>query len=220
MDNFAKNPDYFSNSRLEILPFLQGSFEKSLDVGCGSGLVSQTLRSKGIVQEAHGIELDPKARAEASKVLDKVFCEDLSQNDPKDIPGSYDLVLCLDVLEHMYDPWKALERVRSLLKPNGTLFVSIPNIRNFRATFPLLLKGDWQYEEAGILDSTHIRFFTKKTAKSLVENAGFEIHAWGSSGCQPGSKTYWANLATFSLFREFFDLQYFIVAKPKNVSKR
>ncbi len=219
MDNFTKNPDYFSNSRSEILPFLQGTFEKSLDVGCGSGIVSAALKAKGIVKEAHGIELNPTARAKAAMVLDKVFADDLSQSDPKEIPGSYDLVLCLDVLEHMYDPWGALSRIRTLLQKDGTLFVSIPNIRNFRATLPLLVKGDWKYEDAGILDSTHIRFFTKKTARALVEDAGFEIQTWGSSGCQRGSKTWWINLFTLNLFREFFDLQYFIVAKPKDVSK-
>jgi 2-polyprenyl-3-methyl-5-hydroxy-6-metoxy-1,4-benzoquinol methylase len=216
MDNFEKNPDYFANTRAEILPYLEGKFAKSLDVGCGAGLVSAALRERGLVKEAHGVELSPNAKAEAAKKLDRVFAEDLSASEPKEILGPYDLVLCLDVLEHMYDPWTALRRIRKLLGPQGTLLVSIPNVRNFRASFPLLIRGDWKYDEAGILDSTHIRFFTKKTARQLVEGAGFEIVKIGSSGKQPYSKTWWANLFTLNLLREFFEIQYFIVAKPKS----
>jgi 2-polyprenyl-3-methyl-5-hydroxy-6-metoxy-1,4-benzoquinol methylase len=204
---------YYENPREDVFRELQGSFGSVLDIGCGAGAFSSELRKAGRAQSLHGVELAPEAAAQAEKVLDRVWRVDLSAG-AADLPGNYDLVLCLDVLEHMQDPWAAVRRVRSLVKEDGLFVVSLPNVRNFRVLLPLLFFGRWDYGPAGILDRTHLRFFTKATARAMLEQGGFVVERVASPSLRPLSRTWCLNLLTLGLFRGLLEFQYLFFARP------
>jgi 2-polyprenyl-3-methyl-5-hydroxy-6-metoxy-1,4-benzoquinol methylase len=129
--------------------------------------------------------------------------------------NTIDVILCLDVLEHLVDPWAVVSRLHTLLKPGGMLICSIPNVRNFRVVLPLLLLGRWRYREYGILDKTHLRFFTKKSAIALVGCSGLVVDMVRSTGLEKWSKDTIANLLSLTVFRSLFEYQYLIRAIKK-----
>lgn len=205
---------FYDNARPDVRQHLQGHFERALDVGCDVGTLAAQLKKDGLVKFMEGVELSAAA-SEAEKILDRVHRVDLSHSEAGLDKESYDLVLCLDVLEHMQDPWAALARIRRLLKPSGQVVVSLPNVRNFRVVLPLLLRGRWDYARTGLLDITHIRFFTRATAIEMLEQAGFSVKREVSLSLIPYSKTWWLNLATFGLFKGLLEFQYLFFAEPK-----
>jgi 2-polyprenyl-3-methyl-5-hydroxy-6-metoxy-1,4-benzoquinol methylase len=131
--------------------------------------------------------------------------------------SSLDLILCLDVLEHLVDPWTMVERLNKLLKPGGHMIASIPNVRFFRTALPLVFMGDWAYQNEGILDKTHLRFFTKKTAISLMETSGMKLDMVIGKGLEKGKKARLINFITLGLFRPFLEFQYLIRVKNKHL---
>ena len=126
----------------------------------------------------------------------------------------FDAVLCLDVLEHLLDPWTVLEGLAGHLAPGGTAIVSIPNIRFHKALLPLLLWGDWAYEERGVLDSTHLRFFTRKTAMELVRGAGLEVvTVEPSTALKPWKNKWILNKISGGRLTDFYAYNYRIVGR-------
>src|SRR5262249_23111567 len=123
-----------------------------------------------------GIESNPEAAERARQVLDDVLAEPIDQaNVPGRVGnGRIDLVLLLDVLEHLYDPWRSLVKVRSWLAPGTRVLASIPNIRSL-VTLDDLAAGRWEYGPNGVLDITHVRFFTKTSLRALFEETGYEV---------------------------------------------
>ena len=91
------------------------------------------------------------------------------------VPGSLDLLLCLDVLEHLVDPWATMRRLSPLLAPGGLCIVSVPNIRNWKFIARLAWSGDFHYRDAGLLDRTHLRFFVRETAQELATVGGLDL---------------------------------------------
>jgi len=89
--------------------------------------------------------------------------------------GTFDCILYADVLEHLVRPDECLRRQQSVLAPTGEIVASIPNVNHYSVVLPLLRAGEWRYVDSGILDSTHLRFFTLKTAKELFTNTGFRL---------------------------------------------
>lgn len=171
---------YFDRPRREILPHLPARTARLLDVGCGAGATVALLRERGGVVWAGGIELDAAAAVRAEAHLDRVWRGDLERTavEAEIVVGSLDLVLCLDILEHLVDPWRVVARLSPLLAPGGRLIVSVPNVRNWKFLWRLFAFGDFRYTDAGILDRTHLRFFTVETAVGLACGAGLRpIHA-------------------------------------------
>lgn len=147
-----------------------------LDVGCSSGNLGSALRdSKGC--SVDGIELNSQAAAVArSRGYDNVFVLDLNR-DLASLPNEsekYDVITCADVLEHLIAPEQVLERLSGLLKPGGIFVISLPNVAFLLNRLHLLL-GNWDYKQYGILDRTHLRFYTIKTGCRMVESAGLKI---------------------------------------------
>lgn len=203
---------FYDNPRADVRAHLSGRFERVLDIGCDVGTFGAALRREGMAAQVEGIELSAAAK-EAEKVLDRVYRVDLSHSREGLPESAYDLVLCLDVLEHMQDPWEALRRTHALLRREGTLVVSLPNVRNFRVVLPLLFQGRWDYASTGLLDRTHLRFFTRATAIELLESSGFAVSRTVS--LSTSAKVRWLNLLTLGLFRGLLDYQYLIFAKPR-----
>jgi len=169
--------DYYGHARREILPVLPARCARLLDVGCAAGATTQAIRQVREVEWAAGVELSPEAAALARAHFERVEEGRLEETPLEDFiaPASLDLILCLDVLEHLVDPWAAVKRLSPLLAPEGRLIVSVPNIRNWKFIWRLLTKGDFRYRDSGLLDRTHLRFFTRETAIELACAGGLKL---------------------------------------------
>jgi 2-polyprenyl-3-methyl-5-hydroxy-6-metoxy-1,4-benzoquinol methylase len=171
---------YYQYQRPEVLALVPPGTKRLLDVGCGAGVMAAEAKRRG-VSEAYGIEVFQEAGTVARGVLDGVLIGDLESND---IPwNGFDCITCADVLEHLRDPWAALHKLRPLLNERGVLIASIPNIA-YWAVVLRILQDDFGYDDEGILDKTHLRFFTRRTIFKMFEQCGFEItkvvkqHSW------------------------------------------
>lgn len=144
-----------------------------LDVGCATGYIAGPLTAQGCA--VTGFERNPESAAVARERCDSVIVGDIeSPEDRARIPGGFDVILLGDVLEHLVDPWDALRFLRGRLAPHGVVVASIPNVAVWTVRLGLL-RGRWNYTEAGPLDRTHLRFFTRATARALVRDAGLVL---------------------------------------------
>ncbi|CAA7603186.1 Methyltransferase domain protein [Acididesulfobacillus acetoxydans] len=145
-----------------------------LETGCADGLLGQYLLQEGLVGQVFAIELSEKLAAQASQRLSKVFQGDAENLTLPLEPNSIDCLIYGDSLEHMKDPYKLLSYHLTLLKPGGFIVGSIPNIQNL-FVIENLLHGNWTYTEWGLLDNTHLRFFTRKELLKWLEKAGLVL---------------------------------------------
>jgi O-antigen biosynthesis protein len=167
--------DYGARRRDDALAFLAAPLREVLDVGCAEGANADALRALGATRIA-GIEIDEGFAAAARERLDEVVVGSVEGNLPWP-PESFDTILCYDVLEHLRDPWTVLARLRELLRPGGRVHIALPNARHTSLWVPLVLRGRFAYAPEGILDVTHLRFFTRRDAEDLVRRAGLELIA-------------------------------------------
>lgn len=145
-----------------------------------------------------------KARSVAEVVVGSVEAIELPFAEQ-----SFDVILTLDVLEHLQDPWATVRKLHRLLKPKGCLIASIPNVRHIAVLAPLAIAGRWTYRDSGLLDRSHLRFFTERSAIELLECSGLKVDKIKASR---GRKSRALNIATLGLLRPFFDFQYLIRA--------
>ena len=165
--------DYFTHSRPEVRALVPTGARIVVDVGCGAGAMGAALKSERPGIEVRGIEPNAEAAACARAVLDDVAVASGEQPMPASWPAP-DCVVLADVLEHMVDPWASLRYWRTRLGPGGSVVVSLPNVGHW-SVGEALSRGRWDYTEDGLLDRTHLRFFTRATAVELLEGAGFEV---------------------------------------------
>jgi 2-polyprenyl-3-methyl-5-hydroxy-6-metoxy-1,4-benzoquinol methylase len=127
------------------------------------------------------------------------------------------LILILDVLEHLVDPWTILHRIQNdYLKLGGKIIISLPNARHFTYVVPLLVKGELKYQERGILDKTHLRFFTRKSGMRMLKEAGLSIEKVKCTSLDFSLNSGKLNAITFGIFAEFLTSQYIYLANVKN----
>jgi len=200
---------YYSIKRQWINLFNIRDHSSILDVGCGSGELGRSLkvRFNSIV---HGIEITVQNFEIAQQVLDRVVLGDFEQCEVN-FGVSYDYIIFSDSLEHMVDTQRALLRARELLGKDGELLMSIPNVRNFRVLFPLIFRDQFKYENEGILDRTHLRFFTKKSIINELVDAGFKAVDYFYE-LPLSSKVGKLNVITFGMFRGFLTSHFYIRA--------
>ena len=199
---------YYAHTRLELVSLLDGVPETVLEVGCGRGNTLRHLKDQG-ARETFGIELNSNVAEEARGQVDHVAVGDV-ESMPWPFPGAcFDCIIFGDVLEHLRDPWGVVETLKESLRDGGQLVASLPNVRFYGVSIPLLLKGRWTYAEEGILDRTHLRFFTRGTAIQLFSGAGLKIVKVGSTY---GPKRRLFNLLTLGLFRNLLARQHLIHA--------
>ncbi|HXU21684.1 MAG TPA: class I SAM-dependent methyltransferase [Verrucomicrobiae bacterium] len=220
--DYAKKPaDYFTVERQEMLPFLPPNCRRLLDVGCGAGAFGEMVKRKKKV-EVWGVEPVSSVAAEASTKLDHVIVGTFSPQT--ELPEeSFDCIVFNDVLEHMLAPEQALRYATSLLSCTGSIVASIPNIRYLPILWRLAVRGGWKYEDCGVLDRTHVRFFTRSSIIAMFQSEGYVVS--DISGINPyqgipqASKRLW-NAYEFMnalFFRKFNDLkfqQFAVVAQP------
>jgi 2-polyprenyl-3-methyl-5-hydroxy-6-metoxy-1,4-benzoquinol methylase len=153
---------------------LVGPNRRVLDVGCATGFLGKALAGQGCA--VIGVEFDPQAAAEARALLDEVVEADLNVTALADLfPGrEFDAIVFGDVLEHLLDPDAVLRSAVELLAAGGAVVISIPNVAHGSLRLALL-QGRWDYLETGLLDRTHLRFFTRESVLLMVAGAGLHI---------------------------------------------
>ncbi len=169
----AKQQDYYEHPRYEVMQYIPMRTRRLLDVGCGAGVLGRTLKRERGEVEVVGIELIESAWQKAQQVLDRVLPGNIEELELPFPEGYFECIVCADVLEHLVDPAAALRKLARVLAPGGLIIVSIPNVR-FHEVVSLLVSGGWPYADAGILDSTHLRFFTRSELGGLMRSAGLE----------------------------------------------
>ena len=174
--------EYYAAERPELLDFLRphGPFRTALDVGCAAGLLGAGLLRDGLVGACDGIELNDAAARLAETRLRHVWMGSL-ESVAEEVPWAhYDLVILADVLEHLADPWAALRLLQARTAPGCRLMLSVPNVRHYKVSLPLLFRGEFRYADDGIMDRTHLHFFTRGSLEETVRDCGWSIRSWGS----------------------------------------
>jgi 2-polyprenyl-3-methyl-5-hydroxy-6-metoxy-1,4-benzoquinol methylase len=151
-----------------------GDGKRVLELGCSTGYLSRIMKQRNCV--VSGIEADEKAAEQARAYCEEVFVLDLNRHDWTNSlrAKSFDVVLLGDVLEHLVDPGGLLRQVRGLIRTDGSLVISLPNVVHWQTRLRILF-GQFDYQPWGTLDHTHLHFFTKKTAQALIESAGYRV---------------------------------------------
>jgi SAM-dependent methyltransferase len=204
---------YIGRVRSEILPLWPGQCDRVLEIGCGAGMTLAYLKRSGLCRWTAGVELHRDAAARAREQIDLLLEASIEQLELPFDPNSFNVILCLDVLEHLADPWRVLTVLKRLLAPNGVIIASIPNVRHASVVLPLLLQGRWDYADTGLLDRTHLRFFTRRTAIELFESTGYHVDRVLPTGTERGRPGWLPNLLTLTLFKPLLELQYLIRAQ-------
>lgn len=165
---------YFEFTRPELRALVPPAARRVLDVGCGAGALGAALKAERPHVEVVGLEGFPEAAERARDRLDDVACLDLDALDglPEEL-GVFDAMIFGDVLEHLRDPARLLRALRPSLAPDGVLVCSIPNVKHWTVVMPLLVHDRWEYQDAGLLDRTHVHFFTLEEIDRMLRECGF-----------------------------------------------
>ncbi len=208
-----KENEYFNNARTDIEKLIQfPANSKILEIGCGNGSTLIWMKKKSKCQHVTGI--DAFASPGENHLIDCFIKYDLNKGLPETGEDHYDGILCLDVLEHLINPWEITKKLRSIISDEGQLIVSLPNIQNYRIVLSLFLKGDFNYQPEGILDKTHLRFFTKKTSIKMLEEAGFSVQEIIS----PDKMTPFKKLLSLFGLDEILAKQFIFSCKPSKMT--
>lgn len=210
----AKDSGYFSHTRPELLPFIDFEITKVLDIGCGNGSFGSMLKSK-FGCTVFGIEPDKTSALQASEVLDKAINACFDENIVGLEEQQFDCIFFNDVLEHLTNPEEALALCKRYLKPSGKIIASIPNIRWYPVILALLRYKDFKYQDAGVMDKTHLRFFTEKSMVRLFENSGYNVEKIEGINKHSFKVLNFIKFFTFNLFNDMSFPQFAIVASPK-----
>lgn len=166
--------EYFQGQRSDVADLVPGGCTRVLDVGCGYGGLGRNLRARGVAQ-VFGVEINPDAASQLADVYAGHWIGDVEQVKLPTGIEAFDCIVFADVLEHLRDPWGTLARYLQWLRPEGHVVVSIPNVRNIALLYNLIVRGRWRYEDSGLLDRTHLRFFTRREIMELLSAAGLEL---------------------------------------------
>ncbi|SEF49345.1 Methyltransferase domain-containing protein [Methylobacterium sp. 190mf] len=166
----SRNNNRYESTGL-LISFMKKN-KKLLDVGCGTGTITSTLRD-ALSLDVVGVEPHPEraeqARTEGLNVITGVYDQTFAQRNEK-----FDYILFADVLEHLVDPAEMLREVKNSLAPDGRVLASIPNVAHWTVRAQLLF-GNFNYKPTGIMDATHLRWFTRRSVRRLFEAAGYEV---------------------------------------------
>jgi O-antigen biosynthesis protein len=201
---------YYSHVREDLIRLIPKGTKKVLEVGCGAGMTGKALKERG-VEEVVGVELQAEAGKNALEHYDNVIIGDVEQVKLPYENGYFDCALYGDVLEHLIDPWQLLREHNGLIKEKGAIICSIPNIRYFKVTRRLVGRGKWEYEDDGVLDRTHLRFFTWDSIEQMLTDAGFTAtEIVRKPSCASWIK--WINTISGNLFIDHLVRKYVVLA--------
>lgn len=208
-----------------VLSFVPLSAGRILDVGCGTGTFGEALRGQR-ERQVVGITYSNEEAALAKPRLTEVYCADLNDFELRPL-GMFDCVVMSHVLEHLYRPDEFLMRVKDILEPGGVIVVALPNVVVLSQRVQFLL-GRWRYQDWGILDRTHFRFFDLHSSAELLRESGYKIVRRRCDGFFPliklvrplvGPLARWIDRFTSELIPGLFAMQFLYLAKIATPTK-
>jgi len=210
-----KDKTYFSYIRWDIINQVPEGNHRILDVGCGAGATLLKLKELGKASEIFGIEINEDIAGKLSPLLNGIIIGDIESIKLPFNEKYFDYILFGDILEHLINPDKILNQYKALLKDDGFIIATIPNIKHFNILLRLIILDEFKYVDEGILDKSHLRFFTKKEMENLFMRNKFKI-------VEINPIIYGRIKILKNLFRNkilpggsFFALQYLIKARKK-----
>lgn len=215
MDYETKPEGYYNNIRHEMLKYIPDTATKILDVGCGDGSFGKVLKEHDY-EQVWGIEYTAKEAEKAKNVLDRVYSGPCEEYIPE-LPESYfDVIFFNDVLEHLVDPYSVLREIRSKLSSDGVVISSIPNVRYHNTFMKVLFNKDWKYEDYGVMDRTHLRFFTSKSILRMYREAGYKVELHEGINRSKSLRPYLYNIPVLFLHLDIRYPQYATIASCSN----
>ena len=169
--------EYYDRINTKLFKLIPPDLGCILEIGCGAGALGAHYKAQSPATEYIGVELDQAAAEIGRERIDRVITANVEQADDPELQfadQSFDAMIYGDVLEHLINPWEVLDRHSRWLKPDGYVIASIPNVQNWTILRDLM-RGRWDYQEEGLLDRTHLRFFTLDSVKALFAQAGLRI---------------------------------------------
>jgi 2-polyprenyl-3-methyl-5-hydroxy-6-metoxy-1,4-benzoquinol methylase len=214
----AKPIDYYSGARHDMVADLPNHPNAAiLELGCGDGSTAALVRAANKAATYVGIELDAAAAARARCHATDVIIGDIASLDLSAHIERYDALIASEVLEHLVDPWAALAKLTACLKPGGLVLASSPNLAHWRVIGGLL-RGNFSHTETGVMDRSHLRWFTPTSYAALFASAGLAIEAVRPI-TPPAPRTKWLNRLTRNRSSHLFMTQIYVIArKPSGVS--
>lgn len=169
----AKASGYFAAARYDYVAELPPNRNaKILEIGCGEGETGALALSEGKCGFYCGVEICRKAAQKAKEKISQVLLGDIEKLELLWQPATFDVLILSEILEHLVDPWRTLRKIRPLMKAGGLVFASSPNVSHYRV-ISMLLRGEWTLTDFGVMDRTHLRWFTPKTYAELFESCGY-----------------------------------------------
>ena len=206
-----KNDSYFLNARKDIIDQVSlTNVNNVLDIGCGSGATLAYIKSKKNHIKTIGVE--PFCDDIHSHV-DQIYKCNVQSFLAENEGCNFDLILCLDVLEHIWLYEDVLLALTQKISESGKLIISVPNIANFRALIHIFILNNFPKDKEGIFDETHCRWFTCKVLKENLERLGFSNIELRYSGMEKGKLLYYVNKITFGIFQRYLGFQIIAIAK-------
>jgi 2-polyprenyl-3-methyl-5-hydroxy-6-metoxy-1,4-benzoquinol methylase len=207
----AKGEEYFGAVGHHILQRLPADAHRVLEFGYGSGATGAAAKARQPGLEWVGIELFPAAAAEARQVLDKVYEGDVASLAGQDLGAPYDVIVASEVLEHLVEPWAVVNTLAQMLRPGGLFLASSPNVAN-KDLVADLLRGRFDYQAQGVMDQTHLRWFTPRSFARMFSEAGLTVLS-----CEPlvplRRKARLLDAITLGRLRHLFFSQMVLVAR-------
>jgi 2-polyprenyl-3-methyl-5-hydroxy-6-metoxy-1,4-benzoquinol methylase len=211
----------YDAARHELVDFVPQGARRLLDIGCAAGGYAVQVAAHRPEIELWGVEPDEvtanAARPHFHRLVHAAFPAAAS-----DLPrGAFDVVVFNDVLEHLVDPHEAIHAARPLLSDGGVIVASIPNVRHRSVIWPLVRAGRWDYTDTGLLDRTHLRFFTRATMAEMFRELGWRVESqvginrkWDLDDSGERRRLRAVRRAVGSRFDDFFFIQYVVTARP------
>lgn len=207
---------YHNQVRLDVVPSIPKINGVLIDVGGGTGATAAHVKSLGLakrvgtidmvrpVHTPEGVDFQYFGNIEEEEFLALVTAEE----------GPFEVILCLDILEHLVDPWRLVQRLHRALAPGGRIIASIPNVRHYRVSGALFLRNRWNLTDAGILDRTHLRFFVKGTAVELMTSSGLTLESvTAPKRTKHRRRVEWVDRLTRGRLNSFVDVQYIVTVR-------
>lgn len=205
-----KEESYFCNTCDDLAQLITGNDLRVLEVGCAAGATGKMLLETGKARWVTGIEYVPEYGKVAQSVLNEVYIGNIEDMMFPWDKKYFDCFVFGDVLEHISDPWGLLKRLRPFLADDGVAVASIPNVKHWPVISDLIFHDDWKYAESGVLDITHLRFFTRRSSVGLFQKTGYSVQSM--TPYFNGRRYSLPNKFTFGILAGFFAQRWLIRA--------
>ena len=207
--------EYFGHVNDCVIELVPLSSSRVLEVGCAEGktlgAIKEKFRKAGKEVEVVGVEIESSAVSKAKEILDDAICMNAEEDAFDQYPEEYfDVIIIQFVLEHVVNPWSFVRKWLKYLKVGGYMIIGVPNASNYRFLLKLAVQNDFQHEPNGILDWTHLRYFTNVSINRLQTNAGLEIEKWGNDWMPRRNRALYRFLP---FCKHFFPISYTTLAK-------